>query len=164
MPGHPHYPTPPHMAYVKTEPQDPRYLLSTPGNSYANLKGPSAPTYSLPGPIRPMPFNSPVTPYAQATTSAPAANGSAPARQIPQTDGPSEDSDDSDSSPAFAPRSSHPSLPQPRAPQTNASQDEEAINSDLDDSDEEDANEADPSVGDGNIVFCTYDKVRSSIM
>lgn len=161
MPGHPHYATPSHMyPSVKAEPQDPRYLLSTPAASY--LKGPSAPSYALPGPIRPMPFNSPVTPYTQAAPSTAAAGSAAAARPgIPQTDGPSEDSDDSDSSPAYVPRSSHPSLPQPRAPQPTVSPDEEAINSDLDDSDEEEDVEAtEHSAGpDGDIVFCTYDKV-----
>jgi len=79
--------------------------------------------------------------------------------KIPQVDGPSSSGSDSPSPPTFAPRSQHPSLPQPPPP-TSAPVDNEAINSDLDDSDseeEEDAQEDGP--GDGDIVFCTYDKV-----
>lgn len=79
--------------------------------------------------------------------------------KIPQVDGPSSSGSDSPSPPTFAPRSQHPSLPQPPQP-TSAPADNEAINSDLDDSDseeEEDAQEDGP--GDGDIVFCTYDKV-----
>ncbi|KAF8629830.1 hypothetical protein AX15_003199 [Amanita polypyramis BW_CC] len=90
-------------------------------------------------------------------------------QRIPQVDGPSDSSveEDSPSPPpsqgqAFAPRPSHPSLPQPPlnpAP-TVQRDDSEAINSDLDDSDtegEEDAEEG--TVGETDIVFCTYDKV-----
>jgi len=89
-------------------------------------------------------------------------------QRIPQVDGPSESSGEEDTpsppphSQAFAPRPSHPSLPQPAS--NSASQasreDSEAINSDLDDSDtegEEDAEEG--TVGETDIVFCTYDKV-----
>jgi transcription initiation factor TFIIA large subunit len=79
--------------------------------------------------------------------------------KIPQVDGPSSSGSDTPSPPTFAPRSQHPSLPQPPQP-TSAPADNEAINSDLDDSDseeEEDAQEDGP--GDGDIVFCTYDKV-----
>ncbi|KAF8740177.1 hypothetical protein AX14_008365 [Amanita brunnescens Koide BX004] len=113
----------------------------------------------------PRPF--PSQPASQPTTQQP----QQPAQQqrIPQVDGPSESSGEEDTpspSPsqgqAFAPRPSHPSLPQPLSNPAPTLQrdDSEAINSDLDDSDtegEEDAEEG--SVGETDIVFCTYDKV-----
>lgn len=84
--------------------------------------------------------------------------------KIPQVDGPSESSGDEDtpSPPGYAPRTSHPSLPQPSSSRDAAEDDSEAINSDLDDPDtenEEEAEEGGP--GETDIVFCTYDKVRS---
>jgi transcription initiation factor TFIIA large subunit len=86
--------------------------------------------------------------------------------RIPQVDGPSSSSSGSMSPPAsrtFAPHITHPSLAQPVS-QASASTaaDDEAINSDLDDSSTEAGDDADESgVGETDIVFCTYDKVRS---
>lgn len=84
-------------------------------------------------------------------------------QKIPQADGPSSSSESPSPPPSqsYAPRPSHPSLPQPSQP-SGTQPDSEAINSDLDDSDtegEEDAEEG--GQADSDIVFCTYDKVRS---
>ncbi|KAF9653969.1 transcription factor IIA, alpha/beta subunit [Thelephora ganbajun] len=144
----PHYQHPytalpgPGQATVKTEPMDSRYIL----NAYAL---PPLPGPQIPG--RPPTTQPPVLTYPPQPP--------LPGPKIPQVDGPSSSGSDSPSPPTFAPRSQHPSLPQPPQP-TSAPADNEAINSDLDDSDseeEEDAQEDGP--GDGDIVFCTYDKV-----
>lgn len=79
-------------------------------------------------------------------------------------DGPSSSGSDSGSSPPqqYAPRSSH--LPQPEQ-QPAAQADDEAINSDLDDSDSEGSEDPEEGgLGDTDIVFCTYDKVRVASM
>jgi transcription initiation factor TFIIA large subunit len=137
----------PGQTAVKTEPIDSRYILNAPqGIPYAL---PPLPGPQIPG--RPPNTQPPILTY---PPQQPAQN-----TKMPQLDGPSSSGSDSPSPPTFAPRSQHPSLPQP--PQaTSAAADNEAINSDLDDSDseeEEDAQEDGP--GEGDIVFCTYDKV-----
>jgi len=137
----------PGQATVKTEPLDPRYLLNPPQGMAYTL--PPLPGPHIPG--RPPTTQPPVLTY---PPQPPPQN-----TKIPQVDGPSSSGSDSPSPPTFAPRSQHPSLPQPPQPAA-APADNEAINSDLDDSDseeEEDAQEDGP--GEGDIVFCTYDKV-----
>ncbi|KAF8635197.1 hypothetical protein AX17_003973 [Amanita inopinata Kibby_2008] len=160
---------------VKSEPMDGRYML-TPGISYAlpPLPGPALTNgRQLPPPLPPHPggqtgvlsFSRPPVP-AQPPPNQPTQQQTQ--QRIPQVDGPSESSGEEDmpsASPsqgqAFAPRASHPSLPQPTvAPAPAPRDDSEAINSDLDDSDtegEEDAEEG--TVGETDIVFCTYDRV-----
>ena len=96
-------------------------------------------------------------------SSAPVTNGQGTPR-MPQVDGPSSSSSVSPSPPpsqSYAPRASHPSLPPPAASKdAKAVADSEEINSDLDDSDSEnEEEEQEGSVGDTDIVFCTYDKV-----
>ena len=126
--------------------------------SFARPSGPGQTAVASPRPFSSQPATS------QPTTQQPAQQ-----QRIPQVDGPSESSGEEDTpspSPshgqAFAPRPSHPSLPQPLSNPAPTLQrdDSEAINSDLDDSDtegEEDAEEG--TVGETDIVFCTYDKV-----
>lgn len=106
----------------------------------------------------PIPRAYPNQPQASALTP----NGQPPSR-IPQVDGPSSSSSVSPSPPpsqSYAPRTSHPSLPQPTSSkETKPVVDSEEINSDLDDSDSEaEEDEQEGSVGDTDIVFCTYDK------
>lgn len=88
-------------------------------------------------------------------------NGQSSQNRLPQVDGPSSSASDSSSPPASyaPPRTLHPSLPQPKQNQGTVA-DSEEINSDLDDSDS-DAEEEDQegSLGETDIVFCTYDKV-----
>ncbi|KAK2464182.1 hypothetical protein APHAL10511_003639 [Amanita phalloides] len=172
----------PGQSAVKAEPLDGRYMLTT-GMPYAlpPLPGPTLTNgRQLPPPI-PHPggqtgvlsFARPQVP-GQTSAASPRPFPSQPPIQssqqrIPQVDGPSESSGEEDTpspSPShgqpFAPRPSHPSLPQPpsNSAQTMHRDDSEAINSDLDDSDtegEEDAEEG--TVGETDIVFCTYDKV-----
>jgi len=174
---------------VKAEPLDGRYMLAPgmsytlpplPGPTLTNgrqlpppiphpggqtgvlsFARPSAPGQT--SVASPRPFSS------QPATSQPTTQQPAQQQRIPQVDGPSESSGEEDTpspSPshgqAFAPRPSHPSLPQPLSNPAPMLQrdDSEAINSDLDDSDtegEEDAEEG--TVGETDIVFCTYDKV-----
>lgn len=135
---------------MKTEPIEGGYILNPPQGMAYSL--PSLPGPQIPG--RPPATQPPVLTYPPQPP--PQENKG----KIPQVDGPSSPGSDSPSpGPTFAPRSQHPSLPQPPKP-SSASAESEAINSDLDDSDsegEEDAEEDGP--GDGNIVFCTYDKV-----
>jgi len=85
-------------------------------------------------------------------------------QRMPQVDGPSSSASDSPSpspSQSFAPRASHPSLPQPpQASNGKAPADSEEINSDLDDSDTDaEEEEQEGTLGETDIVFCTYDKV-----
>lgn len=182
MPGGPHYAA--HYAaaasgQVKTEPVDPRYVLSTPGGqpmqySIPSLPGPQLngvatvgrPQYGGQTSVLSFPAGRPYIPPTTAAASssshlAPPAPTATNGSRIPQVDGPSEDSDDSPSPPSYAPRSMHPSLPQPQSQQdTSGSAGDEAINSDLDDSDEGEDEEADEgTTHDADIVFCTYDKV-----
>ncbi|KAJ6631127.1 transcription factor IIA, alpha/beta subunit-domain-containing protein [Mycena sp. CBHHK59/15] len=138
---------------VKPEPIDPRYalvdaryaLLALPGPQIAGASGLSFPGYRMP------------------QTDGPADESVGTSSRIPQTDGPSEDDsgDDTPSPPAgYAPRTAHPSLPAPKPPVPAADVDAEAINSDLDDSDTENDDDAEDAGGpEGDIVFCTYDKV-----
>jgi len=145
---HPYPPLPgPGQTTVKTEPMDSRYILNAPqGMAYTlpQLPGPQIP--GRPPATQPPVLTYPPQPPPQNT-------------KIPQVDGPSSSGSDSPSPPTFAPRSQHPSLPQPPQP-TSAPADNEAINSDLDDSDSEEEEETqEDGPGDGNIVFCTYDKV-----
>lgn len=134
------------------------------------------PTYipSLPGPTLPGPRQQPTphhygipngTRIAHSQTmplAPPAPNQTTSQPRIPQVDGPSSSASESPSPPPtsqYAPRPSHPSLPQPSASPSRPV-DSEEINSDLDDSDT-DAEEEDQegSLGETDIVFCTYDKV-----
>lgn len=150
-------PPPPQMAapqqsQVKSEPVDPRYMLST-----ANYTLPPLPGPKING-ARPNPGGQ--------TSVLSFPPGPAQGRlNIPQVDGPSEDSDDSATPPPamYAPRTSHPSLPQPAAASSSAPVDSEAINSDLDDSDAEDEDLEDGAGANSDIVFCTYDKVESGV-
>ncbi|KAJ7471525.1 transcription factor IIA alpha/beta subunit [Mycena galericulata] len=160
LPGLPHY-VPPRAPPVKPEPsQDPRYTLAPP-SQYALPTLPGPPAYPPPLPLH--------------------------MYRLPQTDGPAggdsdddEDEDEDEEVPIHAPRTAHPSLPPPlpgttkgksnsngagtssqsTADDDDADADPEAqINSDLDDSDTD--NEVDDAEGgpEGDIVFCTYDKV-----
>lgn len=190
MQTHPHYANPyaGHMAAaapttsatqvqpnVKSEPVDSRFMLNPytlpplPGPNVGAARAPVLPPHpgGQTGVISfPKPSNAQQPPVnARPTYSA------QPQQRIPQVDGPSESSDD-DESPSppsasnFAPRTMHPSLPQPVAAvqRQETPVDSEAINSDLDDSDSGDEEEADEGgVGDSDIVFCTYDKVRDHL-
>ncbi|KAJ7471513.1 transcription factor IIA alpha/beta subunit [Mycena galericulata] len=156
LPGLPHY-VPPRAPPVKPEPsQDPRYTLAPP-SQYALPTLPGPPAYPPPLPLH--------------------------MYRLPQTDGPAggdsdDDEDEDEEVPIHAPRTAHPSLPPPfpatakgklngagtssqsTADDDDADADPEAqINSDLDDSDTD--NEVDDAEGgpEGDIVFCTYDKV-----
>ncbi|KAJ7168528.1 transcription factor IIA alpha/beta subunit [Mycena filopes] len=146
---HPRGPGPSHghgHGGVKPEPVDPRYALAPPQYALPPLPGPSLGNL---GGIGGLSFPSALY-------------------RLPQTDGPAGSEDDSDDdeedTPGPAPRTAHPSL-QPSAAKAKGKgaaaepEDEEAINSDLDDSDTENE-DADPEdAPEGDIVFCTYDKV-----
>jgi len=152
IPHHYQHPYPtlpgPGQTTMKTEPMEGRYLLNPPQGMAYTL--PSLPGPQIPG--RPLTTQPPVLTY-------PPPPPQPQNNRIPQVDGPSSSGSDSPSPPAFAPRSQHPSLPQPPQP-SSAPADSEAINSDLDDSDSEEEEDAqEDGSGDGNIVFCTYDKV-----
>ncbi|KAI5119806.1 hypothetical protein M0805_006939 [Coniferiporia weirii] len=161
------------QAQVKSEPVENRFPL--PNNMPTYI--PTLPGPTLPGPSRPPSHGTPVQhhygaalpngaaarlPYPQAP--APAGNIQASSQsRMPQVDGPSSSASDSPSPPppsqSYAPRPSHPSLPQP--PQgAQVAADTEEINSDLDDSDTDGEEEdQEGSLGETDIVFCTYDKV-----
>lgn len=175
-------PPPPPGPQIKSEPIDAgRYMLNQapaqqPAYSIPQLPGPTVPPRH--GQI--MQFNGPPPtaryPPSAAKTTSPATNGRIPQNdgpsssgtsRIPQVDGPSSSSSSGSPTPppaTYAPRgAAHPSLPQPRA-RTDEGDGDEAINSDLDDSD----SEGEPDDGGGvgaetDIVFCTYDKVRSIV-
>jgi transcription initiation factor TFIIA large subunit len=184
--GAPHTYVPPPLPgpQIKSEPIDSRYVLSQPpGYTLPSLPGPQIAAASSSRPAAPTSSQSVLSfpagsingqssqaptarPYAPAPSApqqsrVPQVDGSS--SRIPQVDGPSSSGSGSASPPSFAPRSVHPSLPQPSQSQSTEENDPEAINSDLDDSDtenEEEAEEGGQAVGD--IVFCTYDKVRGS--
>ena len=84
-------------------------------------------------------------------------------------DGPSSSSSSGSPTPppeaSYAPRgSAHPSLPQPVQQRRDEDEGDEAINSDLDDSDSEtERDEGTGSNAEQDIVFCTYDKVSTSL-
>jgi transcription initiation factor TFIIA large subunit len=179
VPGNPY--SPPPQPSVKSEPVDSRYILNGPSpmGSYAlpPLPGPQLNgAKSAPQPLQ--------TPGQQSVLSFPpgppasgrSANGPPPrqytatpvdvkpntkaqSQRIPQVDGPSSSSGSQSPSPSN-PRSAyllHPSLSQPASlPSTSTVADDEAINSDLDDSS---SDEEEETVGETDIVFCTYDKV-----
>lgn len=163
---------------VKAEPVDNRFPVATytlPALPGPQLNLPTRPATGTPVP----PTNSsyltpngqhqngtarPPTYLNQPSASVSSGNGQAQPR-IPQVDGSSSGSSESSSPPpsqTYAPRAAHPSLPQPA--QSNARPaDSEEINSDLDDSDSDaEEEEQEGSLGETDIVFCTYDKVRDS--
>jgi len=178
----PHYPS--HTSYgvlpapgqstVKSEPVDSRFILNGPQGMPAYAL-PPLPGPQIPGAPRSV-GSQPAIPYPPLPSTARTAYTPQPApsttpqlpqpQRIPQVDGPSSSESDTPSPPpshpAYAPHSQHPSLPQPSQPSQSSSRpdDSEAINSDLDDSDSEEEEEAqEEGPGDGDIVFCTYDKV-----
>ena len=167
----PQYAPSPSQTPVKSEPIESRFPLPTNMPTYM----PTLPGPTLPGPPRPhipaavahhyngMPPR-PGQPYSASASPVPAAASSQ--HRIPQVDGASESDSDSASPPPSnsygPPRSLHPSLPQPGGGAASGTQHaSEEINSDLDDSDS-DAEEEDQegALGETDIVFCTYDKVR----
>jgi transcription initiation factor TFIIA large subunit len=167
---HPHYPQaypqqppgPPGppvngKPHIKSEPVENRYPLNGAAQGYSITP--------LPGPQ----LNGTRTGGQQGVFSFPSGmpvQAPLKAPKIPQVDGPSSSSSSSSSPPpsqSYAPRPSHPSLDQPSQSSTSTSTlgDDEAINSDLDDSSTEDEEDADEGgIGETDIVFCTYDKVR----
>ena len=175
-------PPPPPGPQIKTEPVDPRFVLSgpppppPPSYSVQSLPGPQIP----PQPPRPggqvISFPAPPAPTAR-YQSQPVKNGATNGRipqadgpstagpsRIPQVDGPSSSSESGSPSPpppaSYAPRgAAHPSLPQPMQSRADHDDDDEAINSDLDDSDSEGERDDPVSGAESDIVFCTYDKV-----
>jgi len=178
----PHYPQPhnygtlpaPGQPSVKSEPVDGRFILNPPQGmpAYAlpPLPGPQIPGVPRPAGSQPAMTYPGVPPASRATYPPPLPASSTPTQapqpqRIPQVDGPSSSESDTPSPPSnsvYAPHSKHPSLPQPSQPSQSSSRpdDSEAINSDLDDSDSEEEEEAqEEGPGDGDIVFCTYDKV-----
>lgn len=163
-PPHNYPPLPgPGQTAVKSEPMDNRYLLNGPQMpSYAlpPLPGPQIPGAPRPG--QPMMTYSGPPPTARTYMPPQPSSSAAPPQRIPQVDGPSSSGSDSPSPPnsGYAPHSHHPSLPQPVQASSSKPLDAEAINSDLDDSDSEEEEEAqEEGPGEGDIVFCTYDKV-----
>jgi len=158
---------------VKSEPVDGRYLFNGPQGmpSYAlpPLPGPQIPGAPRPGSQPVMSYSGPPptarTSYPPAQPASSTPSQPQQPQKIPQVDGPSSSGSDSPSPPphgGYAPHSQHPSLPQPiqASPSSSRPIDSEAINSDLDDSDSEEEEEAqEEGPGDGDIVFCTYDKV-----
>ncbi|KAM6502100.1 transcription factor IIA alpha/beta subunit [Amanita muscaria] len=170
--GLPHFALPPLAPPSLTNGRQLPPPIPHPGGQTGVLSFPRAQASSTPS-ASPRPF--PSQPAAgQPSSQPPPPTAAAAALQsqqaplrIPQVDGPSESSGEEDSpspphSQAFAPRPSHPSLPQPalNPPATASREDSEAINSDLDDSDTEGEEEAEEgTVGETDIVFCTYDKV-----
>lgn len=176
--GQPPPPPPPPATMVKSEPVDSRHILNyhqqpMPHYTVPTLPGPPLrppPTgqqpiqqqpygaqAGRPGTSAPRPYS--VTPNSYQQPPAATAQQATTAR-IPQVDGPSSSGSDSGSSPPqqYAPSRSH--LPQPEQ-QPAAQADDEAINSDLDDSDSEGSEDPEEGgLGETDIVFCTYDKVR----
>lgn len=187
MHSYPYLSQPPPATHVKAEPVDNRFPMPT-GNLQPympTLPGPTLPGPQLNNSTAPRPPAQgsalPVSYQATGTSlpngvprpaysvqpQGPSAGGNTQGQgqqRIPQVDGPSSSGSDSSSPPpsqSFAPRASHPSLPQP--PQTSSRQaplDSEEINSDLDDSDTDaEEEEQEGTLGETDIVFCTYDKV-----
>jgi len=171
----PHYPPhsygaiqAPGQPSVKSEPVENRYLLNgsqgMPPYALPPLPGPQIPGAPRPG-AQPAIAYTPTarTSYTPAQPASSAPSQPPLVQKIPQVDGPSSSGSDSPSPPphgGYAPHSQHPSLPQPAQASSSRPIDSEAINSDLDDSDSEEEEEAqEEGPGDGDIVFCTYDKV-----
>jgi transcription initiation factor TFIIA large subunit len=185
VPQHPHYPSMTthsySQPYVKAEPVDSRYNFNAlPSYTIPPLPGPQLGTakskQSLPSGHQTV-ISFPSGPSAPGRPPAHSRDYSASQQdvkpplesqqRIPQVDGPSSSSSESATPPPpsqpYAPRSLHPSLPPPLSQgSTSTAIDDEAINSDLDDSSTEGEDEAEEGAGgDTDIVFCTYDKVRS---
>lgn len=148
----------PGQTAVKPEPMDNRFLLSGPSYALPALPGPQIPGQARPG----QPMMTYPGPTARSYMPPQPTSSTAPQQRIPQVDGPSSSGSESPSPPnsGYAPHSNHPSLPQPAQASSSKPLDAEAINSDLDDSDSEEEEEAqEEGPGEGDIVFCTYDKV-----
>lgn len=161
-------PPPPQPSHplVKSEPIDNRYLSNMPQylpplpgpqlNGAPRLSGPALPTPNgQPGaytPRPPMPMSG--APRLPPYPPQPIPQSQPGPSRIPQVDGPSSSSSES---PSPGPTNGSRTANQHTTPQAG---DTEEINSDLDDSDtdgEDDDQEG--IVGEGDIVFCTYDKV-----
>lgn len=158
---------------IKSEPNDSHFSNTTQPYLPPPLPGPQINGVSRPGASSVPPSSGGYTttlpplsrpsypPQSQSGSSAPNGHN---APRMPQLDGPSSSSSSSPSPPPshnYAPRPSHPSLPQPVSKDTRAVADSEEINSELDDSDSEaEEDEQEGVIGDADIVFCTYDKVR----
>lgn len=164
-------PPPPAQAQVKSEPVDrfplpsnmPTYMPTLPGPTLPGAQRPSSIPANTQHHYGTAPQNMVRPPYAQPST--PVSNGQAVSQtRIPQVDGPSSSASESSSPPpsqSYAPpRALHPSLPLPVQNQSGVTESEE-INSDLDDSDTDGEEEdQEGGIGETDIVFCTYDKVR----